>query len=63
MRKIAGRSGRAAILWLLFHVTGKGGWIGKEKLYWLSFYDKIELYSQVMHETLRKECGYGKILE
>ena len=42
LRKIAGRSGRAAILWLLFHVTGKGGWIGKEKLYWLSFYDKID---------------------
>lgn len=25
-----------------FHVTGKGGWIDKEKLYWLSFYDKID---------------------
>lgn len=42
LRKIAGRSGRAAIVWLLFYITGKGGWIDKEKLYWLSFYDKID---------------------
>lgn len=42
LRKIAGRSGRAAIVWLLFHVTEKADGLNKEKLYWPFFYDKID---------------------